>query len=285
MPARPAARAARRMSADLAAYLSRIGLAGPLPADRATLARIVAAHDASIPIEGIDGMLGKPVVLDHEVLKDKLVHGGRGGFCFEQNRLLGAMLEQRGFAVTARGARVMWNAPPDAVTPLTHMLLRGDLPQGPVIVDVGFGGNTPTGPLDLVADRAQATPHEPYRLTRDGDYWVQAVSIDGEWRPTYRFTLAPQHRADHELGSWYMSTNPRSHFVFGLTCALALPDRRLALRNFDFAIHHKGGATERHRLADAAAAVWWSGNSAFACPTRTRSCAAANRVSPERAGR
>lgn len=241
------------MSDDLIAYLARIGIAGPVTPDRATLARIVAAHTASIPFEGIDGMLGKPVVLDHEVLMAKLVHGGRGGFCFEQNRLLAAMLEQVGFAVTALGARVMWNAPPEAVTPLTHMLLRVDLPEGPVIVDAGFGGNTPTGPLDLIADRAQTTPHEQYRLTREGDYWVQAVSIGGEWRPTYRFTLEPQHRADHELGSWYMSTNPKSHFVFGLTCAVALPDRRLALRNFDFAIHHRDGETERHQLADAKA--------------------------------
>ena len=241
------------MSPDLAAYLARIGIAGSIAPDRATLARIVAAHVAAIPFEGIDGMLGKPVVLDHEVLMAKLVHGRRGGFCFEQNRLLAAMLEEIGFAVTALGARVMWNAPPDVVTPLTHMLVRVDLAEGPVIADVGFGGNTPTGPLDLVADRAQATPHEQYRLTREGDYWVQAVSIDGEWRPTYRFTLAPQHRADHELGSWYMSTNPRSHFVFGLSCALALPDRRLALRNFDFAVHHLGGPTERRQLADAEA--------------------------------
>ncbi|MES2043980.1 MAG: arylamine N-acetyltransferase [Pseudomonadota bacterium] len=241
------------MTDDLAAYLARIGIAGPVAPDRATLARIVAAHTASIPFEGIDGMLGTPVVLDHEVLMAKLVHGQRGGFCFEQNRLLAAMLEEIGFAVTALGARVLWNAPPDAVTPLTHMLLRVDLAEGPVIVDAGFGGNTPTGPLALIADRAQATPHEQYRLTRAGDYWVQAVSIGGEWRPTYRFTLEPQHRADHELGSWYMSTNPRSHFVFGLTCALALPDRRLALRNFDFAVHHLGGETERRQLADAAA--------------------------------
>ncbi|MDB5703269.1 MAG: hypothetical protein JWN66_385 [Sphingomonas bacterium] len=241
------------MTDDLAAYLARIGLAGPVIPDRATLARIIAAHTASIPFEGIDGMLGKPVTLDHEVLMTKLVHGQRGGFCFEQNRLLCAMLEQIGFAVTALGARVMWNAPPEAVTPLTHMLLRIDLAEGPVIVDAGFGGNTPTGPLDLTADRAQTTPHERYRLTRAGDYWVQAVSIAGEWRPTYRFTLEPQHRADHELGSWYMSTNPKSHFVFGLTCALALPDRRLALRNFDFAIHYLGGETERRQLPDATA--------------------------------
>jgi len=241
------------MTDDLAAYCARIGIAGPLAPDRATLAQIAAAHPAAIPFEGIDGLLGTPVVLDHDALIAKLVHGGRGGFCFEHNLLLRAMLEEIGFTVTALGARVLWNAAPGAATPLTHMLLRVDLAEGPVILDAGFGGNTLTGVLDLVADRAQATPHEPFRLTRDGGYWVQAAAIGGEWRPTYRFTLEPQHRADHELGSWYMSTSPKSHLVFGLTCALAPPGRRLALRNFDFAVHHTGGDTERRQLADAAA--------------------------------
>ncbi len=240
------------MSDDLAAYLARIGVTAPVAPDRATLARIAAAHPAAIPFEGIDGFLGSPVDLDLPALVAKLVHGGRGGFCFEHNLLLRAMLEAIGFTVTALGARVLWHNGPEVPSPLTHMLLRIDLPEGPVIVDAGFGGNTLTGVLDLVADLDQPTPHEPFRLTRDGDYWVQWVRIAGEWRPTYRFTLEPQHRPDQELGSWYMSTSPASHLVNGLTCARALPDRRLALRNFDLAVHHLGGETERRRLADAA---------------------------------
>lgn len=238
------------MSDDLAAYLARIGVTGPVAPDRATLARIAAAHPAAIPFEGIDGLLGTPVNLDPAALVAKLVHGGRGGFCFEHNLLLRAMLEAIGFAVTALGARVLWHNGPDAPSGLTHMLLRVDLPEGPVIVDAGFGGNTLTGVLDLVVDRDQPTPHETFRLTRAGDYWLQWVLIADEWRPTYRFTLEPQHRPDQELGSWYMSTSPASHLVHGLTCARALPDRRLALRNFDLAVHHRGGGTERRQLAD-----------------------------------
>ncbi|CAN5386943.1 arylamine N-acetyltransferase [soil metagenome] len=241
------------MSDDLAAYLARIGITGAVAPDRATLARIAAAHPAAIPFEGIDGLLGTPVDLDPRALVAKLVHGGRGGFCFEHNLLLRAMLEAIGFAVTSLGARVLWHNGPDVPSALTHMLLRVDLPEGPVIVDAGFGGNTLTGVLDLIADREQPTPHEAFRLTRAGDYWVQWVAIGGEWRPTYRFTLEPQHRPDQELGSWYMSTSPAAHLVYGLTCARALPERRLALRNFDLAVHHRGGDTEQRRFADAAA--------------------------------
>jgi N-hydroxyarylamine O-acetyltransferase len=241
------------MSDDLAAYLARIGVTGPVAPDRATLARIAAAHPAVIPFEGVDGLLGTPVDLDPAALVAKLVHGRRGGFCYEHNLLLRAMLEAIGFSVTSLSARVLWHSGPEVPSPLTHMLLRVDLPEGPVIVDAGFGGNTLTGVLDLVADRDQPTPHERFRLTRDGDYWVQWVAIGDEWRSTYRFTLEPQHRPDLELGSWYMSTSPASHMVYGLTCALALPDRRLALRNFDLAVHHVGGKTERRQLADATA--------------------------------
>ena len=241
------------MSTDLAAYLERIGVDGPVAPDRVTLARIAAAHPASIPFEGVDGLLGQPVILDHEALMAKLVHGGRGGFCFEHNLLLRAMLEEIGFVVTSLGARVLWHHGPDVPSGLTHMLLRVDLPEAPVIVDAGFGGNTLTGVLDLVSDCDQPTPHERFRLTRDGAYWVQWVGIGDTWRATYRFTLEPMHRPDQELGSWYMSTNPRSHLVHGLTCARALPGRRLALRNYDLATHHANGETERQQLGDAQA--------------------------------
>lgn len=236
----------------LAAYWRRIGIAAPSEPDRAALAAIVAAHTARIPFEGLDPLMGHAVDLAPDALAAKLLTGGRGGFCFEHNLILKSALEAVGFIVTGLAARVLWYAPPGTVTPRTHMALLVDLPGGPAIVDAGFGGNVLTGVLDLVADVEQQTPHEPFRLIRDGDYWVQQVSIAGEWLPTYRFTLEPQAEIDYQLPSWYMSTSPKSHFVFGLTCSITPPGRRLALRNFDYSIHHSGGATERRKLGSAA---------------------------------
>jgi N-hydroxyarylamine O-acetyltransferase len=235
----------------LAAYWRRVGIDAPTTTDRGALAAIVAAHTATIPFDGLDPLLGLPVELSPEALIAKLVTGGRGGYCFEQNLLLKGVLETLGFAVTGLTARVQWLAPPGTITLRTHMLLRVDLAAGPVIVDAGFGGNVLTGVLDLVEDVEQATPHEPFRLVRDGASWIQQVRIDGNWKPTYGFTLDPQFDLDYQLPNWFMSTSPRSHFVSGLTCARALPDRRLALRNFDYAIHHLGGTTERRHLGSA----------------------------------
>ena len=234
-------------------YLDRIGITGPLTPDRGSLAKIVAAHPGAIPFENIDPLLGTPVLLDADALASKLLENGRGGFCFEQNLLLKAALEEVGFAVTGHTARVLWNAAPGATGGRTHMLLLVALPGGPVMVDGGFGGNTPTGVLDLVDGEPQNTPHERFQLTRDGDAWVQAIELEGTWRPTYRFTVEPQYQADYEMGSHYMATSQRSHFVYGLTCARALPGKRLTLRNFDYAIHHVGGASERRRLENASA--------------------------------
>ena len=51
---------------------------------------------------------------------------------------------------------------------MDHMLLHVDLPEGPHVVDVGFGGLTLTVVLALEPEVEQATPHEPFRLWPDG---------------------------------------------------------------------------------------------------------------------
>ena len=127
------------------------------------------------------------------------------------------------------------------MTPRSHMLLRIDLPEGPHVVDVGFGGLTLTGPLRLEADTEQATPHEPFRLVPTGDAFVMQAKIDGEWKPLYRFDQQEQFLPDYEVTNWYLSNNPNSHFVTGLVAARPDPDRRYALRNTEFAVHHLNG--------------------------------------------
>lgn len=234
----------------LAAYFDRIGWSGPVTPDRATLEAIAAHHPAAIPFENLDPLLGRPVDLSPDALVAKLIHGGRGGYCFEHNGLLKRVLETIGFRVTGLAARVLWSRPPEAEpAPRTHMLLRVDLAEGPVLIDVGFGGAVTTGVLDLVPDVVQPTPHEPFRLVRDGADWLVQIRIGAEWRPTYRFDLTPQQPIDYELGNWWTSTSPHSHFRSGLTVARSMPGRRLVLRGQDFAVHPLGGTTERRTLS------------------------------------
>jgi N-hydroxyarylamine O-acetyltransferase len=240
-------------SIDLHAYLERIGVRSPVAPDLPTLRSIISAHVATIPFENLDPFLGMSPALDIASVQRKLVHDGRGGYCFEQNRLLSDALRAIGFQVTDLAARVLWGQPEDAITARTHMLLRVEAGGESWLADVGFGGSTPTGPLALVPDTEQATPHEPFRLTRrdDGDWRVQLFA-GGAWKMLYRFNLQPQFAADYRIGNYWTSTNPGSHFVTGLTAARAPAGRRLALRNRQFTEHTVGGATTKRTLATAA---------------------------------
>src|SRR3954447_6785751 len=81
-------------------YLARIGYAGPRDATLTTLQAIVWHHVTTIPFENLDPFLGRPVLLDPDAVHAKLVDGGRGGYCFEQNGLLRTNLERLGFSTT-----------------------------------------------------------------------------------------------------------------------------------------------------------------------------------------
>ncbi|SHN48090.1 arylamine N-acetyltransferase family protein [Cryptosporangium aurantiacum] len=235
---------------DLAAYLSRIGHTGPVAPDLPTLRALTLAHATTIPFENLDPFSGVPVRLDPDAVRAKLITDGRGGYCFEHNRLLQSALDEIGFVTGSLQARVLWGQPDDAVTSRGHKLLRVDLDGVTYLVDVGFGGQTLTAPIRLAADEEQETPHGTFRLVADGvGGWRQQSRIKDEWRTTYRFDLTPTYPVDDEAPNWYLSTFPASHFVTGLTAARPTPDgRRLALGGRDFAVHHPDGRTERRRL-------------------------------------
>jgi N-hydroxyarylamine O-acetyltransferase len=233
---------------ELRAYFERIQYSGEARPDRETLAALVAAHTATIPFENLDPLLGIAVSLDPSELVTKLVHERRGGYCYEQNGLFAEVLDTIGFDFTPLAARVVWRQSEDALTPRTHKLLLVSLAEGPVLADVGFGGAVCTGVLDLKTEIPQSTPHERYRLLESDGEWREQIEIDGEWRTTFRFDLSPQLRVDDELGNWWTSGNPSSHFTFSLTAARSPAGRRHALRNFDYSVHVPGEDSERRRL-------------------------------------
>jgi arylamine N-acetyltransferase len=240
---------------DLAGYLDRVEYRRSTDPTLDTLHGLVAAHNRSIPFENLDPLTGVPVAdLGSAALTDKLVHRRRGGYCYEHNGLMGFVLEALGYGVERFAGRVVWMRESDAPLPaLTHNVLSVTIPgaDGPFLVDVGFGGQTLSSPLRLEAGPVQSTRHEPYRLVAKGDGLTLEAQVRGEWQPLYQFTARPQPRIDLEVGSWYVSTHPGSHFVTGLTVALVTDDERWNLRGRNLAIH-RDGRTERIRFDTAA---------------------------------
>ena len=242
-------------------YLARIAYDGAREPTLATLQAIVACHTVAIAFENLTPLTAAAVRLEPAALAEKMVAGRRGGYCFEHNLLLGDALEQLGFHTVGLAARVVWNRPEGlGIPPRTHMLVRVELDDGSYVVDTGFGGLTLTGVLRLEADVPQCTPHEPFRLVAalafdraanpsqlDGELQLQALLAE-RWRPLYQFSLQPQQRIDFEVANWFVSTSPESLFVQHLMAARPTPDRRFALMDNTFSVHHRNGPSERTAL-------------------------------------
>jgi len=246
------------MMLDLNAYFDRIGYRGAAEPNLEVLQDLMTAHTGAIPFENLDPLMGVPVDdLSPEALTDKLVHRRRGGYCYEQNGLMGYALAEIGFRVRRLAGRVAWMLPPDA--PLgaqTHTVLAVTFPgsQGSYLVDVGFGGQTLTSPIRFETANAQQTTHEPYRLNDRGDGLVLQAMVGGEWKPLYVFGTQTVPQIDLKVGSWYVSTHPESIFVTGLMAALTTDDARYNLAGRNLTVHRADGS-EKTRLDDAAAVV------------------------------
>ncbi|MGO4447008.1 arylamine N-acetyltransferase [Mycobacterium sp. 2YAF39] len=239
---------------DLAAYFDRVGYTGQAAADLETLHAIVAAHNGAIPFENLDPVMGIPVAdLGVLALTDKLVHRRRGGYCYEQNGVMGYVLAELGFGVERLGGRVVWMNTSGDLPAQTHEALSVTVPGADErwLVDVGFGGQTLSSPIRLEVGTIQPTRHEPYRVLHHSDGYVLQAQIRDEWQALYTFSSRPIPQIDREVGSWYVSTHPRSGFVTGLSVALVTGDARWNLRGRNLAIHSSGD-TERIRFATAA---------------------------------
>lgn len=216
---------------DLDAYLARVGYQGPRAPTLSTLQALHARHGMTIAFEDIDPLLGHPVSLDIAALETKMVHGRRGGYCFEQSTLFRAALAALGFDVQAMLARMRWNRPADLETARTHMVLRIDLPEGRFIADVGFAGHGLVEPLKLDTTRSQRQARGHYRLVDVGALIELQVEIRDAWRPIHRLDPEPQSAIDFEAANWFTATHPLSQFRGALIMGLVGPDERYTIAN------------------------------------------------------
>jgi N-hydroxyarylamine O-acetyltransferase len=132
----------------LDAYLERIGYAGRVGVDLETLQTVHRAHALSIPYEAIDVFAGHLVSLDLPTIRRKLLHEGRGGWCYEQNGLLAWALRAIGFDVRQAVAGAFNGAPtPDMMG--NHVVVLVTLLGKTWVCDLGLG-DALRGPIPLV---------------------------------------------------------------------------------------------------------------------------------------
>ena len=236
-------------SIDRSTYLARLGYAASPAPTLATLRELQRRHTATFAFETIACMLGEPVPVDMPSLQRKLLHDGRGGYCYELNRLFFALLRDLGFQARSIAGRVLMGGAEDDLPARTHMALLVAVDGVDHLVDVGFGGMVPTAPLRLDVREPQFTPHEQYRLDLRDDGYLLRARIGDEWRAMYVFDLQPQADIDHVVGNWYVSTHPDSPFQGELFVARTGEGLRRTLNNTSFAVHRTHAPSLRRELA------------------------------------
>jgi N-hydroxyarylamine O-acetyltransferase len=234
---------------DQDGWLARIGYHGSLEPTLETLKGLVYAHSSAIAYESIDVLLDRPPKLDLRSLQDKMIAGGRGGYCFEQNMLFRGALRSLGYSVTSLQARVVRGLDIDAPRPMLHMVLRVDLPQGPFLADVGFGNLAPTAPLRLAPLVEQDSPHEVMRFIEMGDELTLQSRLRDRWEHIYRVVPLPRFDAEYEICNWFTGTHPQSPYLNNMIAAVpGLQGTRLTLFNARFNVRHASGEVERWNL-------------------------------------
>ncbi len=238
---------------DLDAYFARIGYRGSRAPTAETLHALTRAHTSSIPFENLDVLLGRRIHLGTDALLEKLVRQRRGGYCFEQNGLLYAVLLAMGFDARPLSARVRIDRPRDYTPPRTHVFVRVEIGGTSYLTDVGVGALSLTGALRLDTQGAQDTPHEPRRIVREEGRFFHQARLGDDWKDVCEFTLEEMPLIDREMGSFYASTHPDSSFKVRLLAARALPDgARLTLLNDELSFRDRHGKSQVTKIASRA---------------------------------
>lgn len=234
-------------------YLNRINYQGSLEPTLPTLRALHQAHLLAVPFENLSIHYGQPIILQEDLLFDKIVKHRRGGFCYELNGLFAWLLRQLGFQVSLLSAGVAnpagrFNPNFDHLTLLVHHLAGADW-----LADVGFGDSF-RQPLRLEAEVEQGgADGKRYRLDNaagrdeknDLPYWILQQFDNGQWRPQYRFTLQPRALDDFTERCHFQQTSPDSHFTQHRICSLATPTGRITLSDMRFIITQHGERKEQ----------------------------------------
>lgn len=231
---------------DLSRYCARIGHAGPLAADLATLTALHVAHVGAIPFENLDIQMGLPIRLETASICDKLVGRRRGGYCFEQNSLFQAALSAIGFGFRRTMARVRMGGDPGG---RSHLMQIVTLDGAPYIADVGFGGACLVEPLPLRAGEYDSAG-DRWRV-RPADWapgWELEVWRDGGWFGLYWFSDDPVTDLDLVFGNHFTATHPASRFVQNRVAARSTLTERHSLLNGQYRLRVGGALVEERQI-------------------------------------
>lgn len=202
-------------------YLERIAFTGRPRADLATLDALHRQHLLRIPYENLDVMLGHGASRDPDVIFEKIVTGGRGGWCYEMNGLFAWALEAIGFRITRLAAGVDREQRGDVALG-NHLALWVHLEEGDYLADVGFGDGALL-PLPLCE---HAVEHGPlrFRLERLAGKWWRFHNHPAGAVGSFDFELRAADEGLLDEKCHWLQSEPESPFRTAGVCMRHLPE-------------------------------------------------------------
>ncbi len=214
----------------LSKYFNALEIPDPRP-DLECVRKITCRHPAIFPFTSIPVLLHSPLPLDPHSLIEKIVVAGKGGYCFEHNKLLFLALQELQLNVIPLLARIRHNCP--EITPLTHRVTILRLGSTEYLLDVGNGYLTPNLPLPLDGSSHRTATGQIYRIreTTADNYNLELLQSSEEPYIVYTFSKQPYYEPDFELSHYYSSKHPQAVFVNNLVLTKILPECIISLRN------------------------------------------------------
>ena len=232
---------------DLDAYLARIGRPAA-PPSRAALDALLEAHVRTFTFDNIDVLLDQHAGVGLDVVQEKFVGRGRGGYCFEHATLFAAALERLGYVVERRLGRV---GDPDEKA-RTHTVVVVSFGDERLLCDPGFGFSTLRPiPLEDGAEdeyagrtlRVREVPEGPGRA------WALDRRGQGGWELAHTHDELPVRPTDIVHGHHFTSTFPTSLFRHQLMVAGQAGDTHLTVTHSTVTLRRPGEAAQHREIA------------------------------------
>lgn len=171
------------MTAEVDAYLARIGFVGTPTANLETLKALQLAHLMTVPFTNVDVFARRPVAVDAVKSHQTVVEDRRGGWCFVLNGAFARLLEAIGFTVDRLGAAVVMFGPNRIVDHLTLAVMLDE----PWLVDVGFGRRGPMAPIPLGRREPFGIGSRTFELLNSSEGTTLTEVVAEVPEPLYRF--------------------------------------------------------------------------------------------------
>jgi N-hydroxyarylamine O-acetyltransferase len=226
-------------------YLDRIDFSGNPGINLDTLITLHKKHLYAIPFENLDIHSGKKIILDINLLEDKIINKKRGGFCYELNALFYELLREIGFDVRMVSARV-YNEDEIPGFEFDHMAILVKLDEEEYLADVGFGDSF-IEPLQFNLDFVNEDEAGFFQIVKEDESHFKLLrSEDGVFFiPKYLFSKVKRVLSDYEEMCNYTQTSPKSHFTKNKLCSIANSNGRVTLINDKLIITKEGNKEEK----------------------------------------